>query len=195
MIAVVALAAVVSGILVGTALAQGGEGGGRGEELLSRVAQRLGVSVEELKKAISASELEMLDEAVAEGRISLCRAERVRQHIQEGRLFLFARPHRPHPGRALVLYAAAETLDMRPRELRAELMEGQSIAQVAEARDISRAELKAGILSEAEERLDGAVDNGRLTRERADEALQRLRENIDRIIDFAPCPAPASTST
>ena len=196
LIGVVALAAVVSGIVVGTALAQGGgDGRGRGEELLNRVAQKLGITVEELKGAVSDSELEMLDEAVAQGRISACRADRVRQRIEEGHLFLFARPHGPHPGRILVLYAAAETLDMRPRALRAELMEGQSIAQAAEARGVSRDDLRAGILAEAEEHLDRAVENGRLAQERADEALQKLSENIDRIVDFAPCPAPASTST
>ena len=52
------------------------------------------------------------------------------------------------------------------------------LAQLAEGKGISREELKDGIIGQVEERLN--------------EGLERLRENIDSIIDRTPGPPQAS---
>jgi hypothetical protein len=175
------------GAVAGQALAQAGPGDEEApplqEEFLGRVAEKLGVPVEELEEAIRSTELEMLDEAVEQGRIRPERAERLRRHIEEGRLLPpLPRPRpwqeRLHPGQRLMLHAAAEVLDMTPRELIGELRQsGQSLAQLAEEKGVSREELKSGILEDVERRLN--------------EGLERLRENIDDIIDRTPGPPPA----
>ena len=148
----------------------------RQEEFLSRLADKLGVSVDELKGAISSTELEMLDEAVEQGNISAERAERLRQHIGEGRLLPPLPRARLNAGQQLVLHAAAEVLDMTPRELVREMRTtGKSLAQLAEEKGVSREELKSGILEDVEKHLD--------------EGLARLQENIDSIIDRIIGPA------
>ena len=63
----------VSGLVAGVALAQGGGDGdsqGARESFAARVASRLGVTEQQLVDAFKAARLEMLDEAVAAGKIS-----------------------------------------------------------------------------------------------------------------------------
>lgn len=175
------------GAVAGQALAQAGPGDDqsrpRQEEFLDSVAGKLGVTVEELKEAIGSTELEMLEQAVEEGRVRPEMAERLRQRVEEGGLLPRPPRARPgqqqrHPGLRLVLHAAAETLDMTPRELVGELRAtSQSLAELAEEKGVGREELKNGILQDVEKQLD--------------EGLERLQDNIDDIIDRTPGPSPA----
>jgi AraC-like DNA-binding protein len=190
-----ALGVLVVGVLAlggvaGHALAQPGpenqQAQPRQEEFLSSVAAKLGVPVDQLKGAIQSTELEMLDKAVEQGKVRPEVADRLRQRIEEGSLLPpLPRPatwqERLGPGQRLVLHAAAETLGVTPAELVQELRgSGKSLAQVAEEKSVSREQLKSGILADVEKHLD----NG----------LERLHENIDRIIDrTAGQPAAPST--
>jgi lambda repressor-like predicted transcriptional regulator len=170
------------GGVAGHALAQAGpeeeETQPRQGEFLSGVAAKLGVSVDQLKGAIQSTELEMLDKAVEQGKVRPEVADRLRQRIEEGRLLPSLSGGLPGQGRLrpaqrLVLHAAAEVLDMTPQDLASEMRTtGKSLAQVAEEKGVSRDELKNGILADVEKHLD----NG----------LERLSENIDRIIDRTP---------
>ena len=168
--------------MAGHALAQAGPeeeaSQPRQEEFLSGVAAKLGVSVDQLKGAIQSTELEMLDEAVEQGKVQPEVADRLRQRIEEGRLLPSlsggqARQGRLNLGQRVVLHAAAEVLDMTPRDLAQEMRTtGKSLAQVAEEKGVSRDELKSGILADVEKHLD--------------QGLERLQENIDSIIDRTP---------
>jgi hypothetical protein len=156
------------------------------EELLSGVAAKLGVPADQLKGAVQSTELEMLDKAVEQGKVRPEVADRLRQRIEEGRLLpsltrAAARQEQLGPGQRLVLHSAAEALGVTPAELVRELRDsGKSLAQLAEENGVSRDELKSGILADVEKHLD----NG----------LERLRENIDSIIDRTPG-QPAAPST
>ena len=183
------LGSVVGGV-VSHALAQPGIEEGDAlppqEQFLSSVAAKLDVPVDQLKGAIQSTELEMLDEAVEQGKVRPEVAERLRQRIEEGRLLPSLsggqlRQGQLNPGQRLVLHAAAEVLDITPAELVRELRDsGKSLAQLAEEKGISREELKRGILADVEKHLD--------------EGLERLQENIDSIIDRTPG-QPAAPST
>jgi lambda repressor-like predicted transcriptional regulator len=190
-----ALGVLVVGVLAlggvaGHALAQAGpenqQGQPRQEEFLSSVAAKLGVPVDQLKEAVQSTELEMLDKAVEQGKVGPEVADRLRQRIEQGSLLpplatSLRGQARLNVGQRLVLHAAAETLGVTPVELVQELRgSGKSLAQLAEEKGISREQLKRGILADVEKHLD----NG----------LERLRENIDRIIDrTAGQPAAPST--
>jgi hypothetical protein len=184
---------VVGGVLGGVvshALAQPGSGTEETsppqEQFLSSVAAKLGVPVDQLKGAIQSTELEMLDNAVAQGKVRPAVADRLRQRIEEGRLLpplsrAASGQERLAPGQRLVLHSAAEVLDMTPADLVRELRDsGKSLAQLAEEKGISREELKSGILADVEKHLD----NG----------LERLRENIDSIVDRTPGQSGASST-
>ena len=188
-VGILVLGGVVGGV-VNHSLAQPGSGTEDAsppqEQFLSSVAAKLGVPVDQLKGAIQSTELEMLDNAVAQGKVRPEVADRLRQRIEGGRLLpplsrAASGQERLGPGQRLVLHAAAEVLDMTPADLVRELRDsGKSLAQLAEEKGISREELKSGILADVEKHLD----NG----------LERLRENIDRIIDRTPGQPAASSS-
>jgi lambda repressor-like predicted transcriptional regulator len=188
-VGILVVGGVVGGV-VNHALAQPGSGtedaSAPQEQFLSSVAAKLGVSADQLKGAIQSTELEMLDNAVEQGKVRPEVADRLRQRIEEGRLLpslsrAASGQERLRPGQRLVLHSAAEVLDMTPADLVRELRDsGKSLAQLAEEKGISRDELKSGILADVEKHLD----NG----------LERLRENIDRIIDRTPGEAAASST-
>jgi AraC-like DNA-binding protein len=131
--------------------------------------------VDQLKGAIQSTELDMLDNAVQQGKVRPEVADRLRQRIEEGQLALPLRraaalQGRLGPGQRLVLRAAADVLNVTPQELASEMRTtGKSLAQVAEEKGVSRDDLKSGITADVQKHLD----NG----------LERLRTNIDSIID------------
>jgi hypothetical protein len=87
---------------------------------------------------------------------------------------------RPHAG---PLKAAAAYIGVTVVELRGQLRNGQSLAQVATANGKSVDGLKAAILADAKARLDQRVALGNLTTERAAKALERLESRLDRIVN------------
>jgi hypothetical protein len=133
----------------------------------------------------------MVDEAIAEGRISEEMAQMLRERIEDGRGFLGLPVCWPHKaGRARIIRAAlhlvvdpaADVLGMERQEVVTALRDGQSLADIAEEQGVSVEGLKSGILEGAAAKLEQAVSNGRLSGERADRILQRLTEHIDDIV-------------
>ena len=78
---------------------------------------------------------------------------------------------------------AAEYLGLTEAELREQLADGKSLADVAKAKGKSVDGLEQAILAEAKSALDEAVKNERLTQVQADEAYQRLQDSIDDIVN------------
>ena len=74
------------------------------------------------------------------------------------------------------LDAAAGVLGLSAEELRAELRGGRSLADVAAERGVDVDDVEQAIVDAAEQRLDEAVADGRLTQEQADERRARLPE-------------------
>jgi hypothetical protein len=87
-------------------------------------------------------------------------------------------PGGPHGGRGEGLEATAEAIGITADELRTALMDGQSIAQVAEANDVDVQTVIDALVARADERLDEAVENGRLTEAQASERAAELEERI-----------------
>jgi hypothetical protein len=186
-VAVAALAVAGGG---GAAVAASQGSSASPEAFFDSLAEHLGISTEELEDAAKAAATDQVDAALEEGRITEEQAERLKDRIQEGEtpfFFgppLFEGPHH-HGGAVLAmkLDAAADYLGLTNAELRERLEEGQSLAQIARAEDKSVDGLKEALLDEAMTRLDEAVEDGELTRERADEMLERLRERIDDFVE------------
>jgi hypothetical protein len=187
---VVGAAALVVAGGSGAAIAASQGSSGSPEAFVESLAEHLGVSTDELEDAARAAALDQVDAALADGRITEEQAEALKERIEEGDapLFgppLFGGPALHHGGGALVhgFDAVAEYLGLDEDALRERLEEGQSLAEVARAEGKSVDGLKDALIDEAEERLDQAVDDGDLTRERADEILERLREHIDDFVN------------
>jgi polyhydroxyalkanoate synthesis regulator phasin len=189
-------------VAIGGAITSAQEGDGPIGTLLAKVADKLGVSEEELQTAFDEVRDETIDEKVAEGLLTEEQAERLRERAAEGGL-LFPRPSgegRFHPrqgacqrGTGLVIEAAAQVLDMPKEELVEELKDGNSLAKVAEAQGMSVEEFEAALLEQVNVQLDEMVADGTITQEQADRILQGIEDRIDRVVHaqpktLGPCP-------
>ena len=136
------------------------------------------------------AQLELIDEAVAEGTITETQAERLREQVEEyGPLSVFrGRYHRPCRAAHFLGDAAATVLGMDPEQLKEHVSSGQSLAQVAEAQGMSTDDFKAALLAEVKADLDAKVAAGEITQVQADRAYERTERNIDRIVNFVPDP-------
>lgn len=104
-------------------------------------------------------------------------------HGHEGGPGRHGRPGRPGEG----VDAAATALGITAEELRTALRSGSTIAQVAESEGVELQTVIDAMVAEVSEKLDEAVADGRLTREQADERLQRATEHIgDRVNRSGP---------
>ena len=178
------------------------------EAYLNALAARLGLSVDQLKEAQKQARIDLINKAVAEGKLTQEQANQRIQAIQSGQgpgqpgagQRGQERPGRgqrgqqgpgqgqgqrgpgmPGPGQAI-----ADLLGMTPQEIRTEFQAGKSLAQIAEAKGVSRDALKAKILETQKARLDAAVAAGRMTAEQAQQVATRQAANVDRMLDATP---------
>jgi hypothetical protein len=171
---------------------------------LDALAGRLGLSVDQLKEAQKQAHIDLINKAVAEGKLTQEQANQRIQAIQSGQ-----RPGGPGagqqgqerpsrgqrgqqgqgqrgPGMPGPGQAVADLLGMTPQEIRTEFQAGKSLAQIAEAKGVSRDALKAKILETQKARLDAAVAAGRMTAEQAQQIATRQATNVDRMLDATP---------
>ena len=68
---------------------------------------------------------------------------------------------------------------MEVEALREALAGGQTLAEVAEGAGVAVEDLVAALVADATEHLDAAVDEGRITEERATELAEVLQERVE----------------
>ncbi len=181
-----ALAALVGGAAIltggGTALAaqDDGDRAARCEARLARIAERRGISVEQLQANVAAQLTARVDAALAAGRISAERAALLKERIAQGVLCKGA-VVKVKLARKGAVRAAAAYLELSPQQLRAQLA-GTSLAALAQKQGKSVDGLKAAMLAPAKARLAKAVETGRFPQARADQALERLAKLVDRLV-------------
>lgn len=194
-IGVVAL--LISGVLVGAALAEGPQNGKNGvqQTFISKLARILGIQEEQLKTAVKQAQGEMVDDAQKAGKLNQDQADRLKERIDKEGVWgppnIFPPQGNPH-GKGLLpaipyigqhLNALAEFLVMKPAELIAELGKNKSLAEIAQEHGKTREQLKQAILSYVQKQLDEAVAKGKLTKEKADAQKQRANAEIDKLLD------------
>ena len=198
---VVVLGALVLGVgvlMTQGAGAQEGEAQQPGERFVAETAERLGVTAEELTSAMTEAQFEIIDDGVAEGRLTEEQAAKLKERIEEyGPLSVIGR--RDRDGRALchgarlVTGAAAEVLGKEPADVAAAVKSGESLAEQAEAQGMSVEDFKTALLAAVKTTLQAKVDEGTITQVQADRIFAGIEENIDRIVNFegqegrAPC--------
>ena len=87
------------------------------------------------------------------------------------------------PGRKPKLEAAAEAIGISREDLVTALRDGQSIAQVAQSKDVDPQKVVEAMVNEAKEHLAEAVEDGRLTQALADEKTANLTERITELVN------------
>ena len=119
-----------------TGAAADGEDGPFGN-FLTKVADKLGISEEQLEMAIQDARLETIDEALAEGRITEEQAAKMRERVQEGASLFPKRPHH-RPGAGVIVDSAAQVLDMEKAGLVEQLKDGSNVRQLTDNAELDR---------------------------------------------------------
>jgi hypothetical protein len=195
------LAATVAGLAVaggGAAIAASQSDTSPASSFLDAVAKHLGISSQELEDATRAAAIDQVDQAVKDGRLTQEQADELKSRIESGDVPGFLGPgvfgfgHRfgqdGPGGHHMFLFghklgAAAEYLGLTEAELREQLADGKSLADVAEAQGKTVDGLKDAILKAARTNLDEAVEAERLTQEQADAFYERLESVVDDIVN------------
>ncbi len=192
----VVIGAVLAAIAIsaGVAVAGGVLGSDKEKEaFLSDAAKRLDVSPAELKAALQGAYDARIDAAVAAGKITKEQGEAMKKRSQDGVLpplggrerggFGGGREGGPGDHFRMGPSAAATYLGLTEAELRTQMMAGKSLADIAKAQGKTVAGLEAALAADTKKKLDAAVKAGRLTQAQADEALKRMNERLDDIVN------------
>ena len=160
--------------------------------LADDVAARLGIAPEKLRQAFNDAITARIDAAVKAGKLTPEQGAKLKERLADAKglgLRLRGRLAMKHPAlvrgiRARVhrLGPATRYLGITPQELRSELRTGKSLAQIATAHGKTVEGLVDAVVAPAKARLDRAVANGQLTRQRADELLARLTDAVEKAV-------------
>lgn len=121
---------------------------------------------------------EALQGLVDDGTITESQRDAVVTTLQEARAEHGRRGHRG-PGAGTV----ADTLGLEPAELREALQNGLSIADVAAEQGVSTDAVVDAIVDQVEERVNGALDAGRIDADRAAEILAGAEERAEALVN------------
>ncbi len=165
-------------VAIGGAITSAQEGDGPIGTLLAKVADKLGVSEEELQTAFDEARDETIDEKVAEGLLTEEQAERARESgFPLGARFRGAGEHKGY-----VREATAQVLGMSQEELKDELKGGSSLAEIVEAQGMTVNDFKVELLNQLQALLDSNVADGTITQEQSDRIFGCAEEKIDSIL-------------
>jgi transposase-like protein len=157
------------------------------QALLNDVAQELGVEPSRLSDALRQAYENRIDEAVEAGELGEDEAAELRERLRTGDVPLLRGLHGPrghhrlHVGAGLD--AAASYLGVTEAELRESLRGGDTLAELAVEEGKSVDGLVDALVAEASERLDAAVEAGRLTEARRVELAAELEEQITSLVN------------
>jgi hypothetical protein len=180
---------------------------------LDDVAKRLNVTREQLDAALKGAAEARIDAAIAAGKLTKEQGDAAKKRLNSGAPLLpglgpIVGGHGPKGpggpgfghgfgGRGFALglsresaEGAAKYLGITTEQLREQLRDGKSLADVAKARSKSLDGLKAAIKDAATKRLDQAVKDGKLTQAQRDELAKDLDERIDDIVNLTPPDRP-----
>jgi hypothetical protein len=196
-----AVAAAAAGAGGAIAATSGDDGKKAEQSILDDAAQRLNVSPDDLRSALSAAEDAQLDQAVKDGKLTQQQADAIKAARKaDGRVLGgpgLGGPHGPggpglgFGGRGLgfkfgpggALDSAASALGLKLSDLTAKLRAGKSIADVAKDQGKSLDDVKKAITDGVTKELDQAVKDKKITDAQRTEILKELDEHLDDLVN------------
>jgi uncharacterized protein YidB (DUF937 family) len=154
------------------------------QDYLNALAAKLGVTSEQLIEAMKQVRIDRVNKLAQEGKITREQADRAIQRINSspGPIGPVGRPFARRPA----LVGAAQALGVTPPELTQALRSGQSLAEFAQSKGMSRDDLKVKLTEVRKAALDAAVARNAMATDQAKEALERFTANLDQFIDAKP---------
>lgn len=182
---VLALAAGTAGAVAAT---KADEAKDRENAVLTTAAKQLDVTPQELRNALKAGQAAQLEQAVKDGKLTQEQADAIAQRMNQSGLVLGG-PGGPHgkggPGHRgggrEMFGDVAKALGLSEAQLREQLEDGKTLAQVAKAQGKDLDDVKAAVKKAATARLDEAVKDGDLTKAQRDDMLEHLDEHLERL--------------
>lgn len=169
---------------------------GFGQQFVERLAEKLGITSDELRAAVQDTQAEMIDEAVEDGRLTEQQAATMKERLESADGWFHAWPGPRHAGprfdhgRAhhmlgggVNLEAIADELGLTTAELREQLADGATLLEIIEASDKTVDDVVAVLVERVKPMLDQAVANGRITQEQADAKLAQMSERLTKMIE------------
>lgn len=163
------------------------------QAVIDDAAKQLGVTPSALTDALKEGLKNRVDDAVESGRLTEAQGKELKERIDAGDtpLVFGGFGHRGfgdfgdlgHLGHFGSLEAAASYLDVTEAELRERLQDGDTLAEIAKAEGKAVNGLVQALVAASTEKIDDAVADGRLTKERAAELKQRLEERITDLVN------------
>jgi hypothetical protein len=156
---------------------------------LAQVAQEQNVDVQSVIDAMVAAASAHIDEEVQEGDLTADEAnerkanleERITRLVNEG-----PQRHGGPRGHGAGFDAAAQALGISEEELREQLRDGKTIAQVAQERNVDVQRVIDAMVADVNARIDEKVQEGDLTADEANEKKAELRERITELVNEGP---------
>ena len=94
----------------------------------------------------------------------------------------------------IALDAAAQALGLTPADLLAQLRQGQTLRQLAQARNVDPTSVQTAVVNAEKAQIDKAVAAGKLTTIQGDKARTRIDERAATLLDHAFKPAPSGAA-
>ncbi|MCW5852028.1 MAG: hypothetical protein KIT87_18285 [Anaerolineae bacterium] len=167
---------------------------GKDASFWSFLAKRLNSTPEAIQQAMRDAAKDVVAQAVTNGKLTQDQAAQANGRIDrwQGQApfgFLTGRPAPAglNKARAFLskagLEAAAQALGMTPQDLKAELDKGQTLRQVAQAKNVDPAKVEKAVADALKAEVDKAVTAGKLTQARADQAKMRIDQTASKLMD------------
>jgi hypothetical protein len=177
------------------------------QAFLDDLAKRLNVTPDKLNAAIKGAASDRIDAAVAAGKLTKEQGDAVKKRLENANgLPLgglgFGLRGGPHPGGpggpgvggrpgfgfgpGMSLSAAAKFLGLSDSDLRAQLRDGKSLADIAKAKGKTTADLKAAMKTAITTELDQRVKDNKLTADQEKQILSDIDARLDDLINNTP---------
>lgn len=155
------------------------------QTFLDDVASHLGVTPAALQGAVKQAEIDQVNQAVKNGKMTQQQAQKIESAINAGKMrwgpfFGDRGRHGPRLGvRFGLMQQAATYLGITPQELRTQLQSGKTLAQIADSTSGKSATgLQQYLLAQIQTKLDTAVKNGKITQAQATDMLTKTKTRI-----------------
>ena len=171
---------------VAVAASGGGSPSQESKAVIDDAAKQLGIPSSKLSDALKQALVNQVDAAVAAGRLTKEQGAELKQRLESGDFPLIGGLHREgghHLGFFDGLDVAAAYIGVTEAQLRTQLENGKSLAQVAKDHGKTADGLVAALVADAKQKLDKAVSAKRITQAQADEMLTRLKQRIADLVN------------
>jgi hypothetical protein len=150
---------------------------------IADLAEGQGMTLADVKDSLIAPMIERIQQAVEDGRLTQEEAdeqieqmeERLLEGLETGSWFSMGHGGSRGPGGAQS-ELLADALGMTAEEVREALADGQTIAELVEAQGVALEDLVDALMAPMIERIEQAVEDGRLTQDEADEQIEQMAE-------------------